>query len=369
MEKREYRRNAIVIIYLTACAVNGTVPDTEKLRDYDLGQLFEVCQDHILTACAAYALESAGIQDAQFMQAKEKAIRKNILLDAERRKIFVRLEQEQIWYMPLKGAILKDWYPKLGMRQMSDNDILYDFSRRRDVQQIMSEFGFRLSAAREVVDEYLKEPVYNFEMHGELFMKYQVGEMADYYRGVKDKMLKDAQNAYGYHFSSEEFYLFMLAHEYKHFKLSGTGIRSLLDTYIFLREFSDTLDWNYIQAECEKLGIAEYEENNRVLAMKLFARQKLTEEEKQLLNYHIFSGTYGNQETELENRFRQHGSGSRLRYVLYRFFPPYESLKTSVPWVATSDLLIPAAWAFRLIKAPFTSGKKLMNEVRFLKNK
>ena len=367
MEKREYRRNAIVMIYLAACAVNGTVPDAEKLQGYDLGQLFEVCQAHILTACAAYALESAGIHDPQFTQAKEKAIRKNILLDAERGKIFARLEQAQIWYMPLKGAILKDWYPKLGMRQMSDNDILYDFSRRSDVQQIMSEFGFELKAAREVVDEYQKEPVYNYEMHGELFMKYQVGAMADYYCGVRDRLLKDAQNAYGYHFTAEDFYLFMLAHEYKHFKLSGTGVRSLLDTYIFLRKFSDTLDWDYIHAECEKLGIAEYEQNNRVLSMKLFARKKLTEEEMHLLNYHIFSGTYGNRETGLENRFRAHGSGSKLRYVLYRFFPPYESLKTSVPWVAKSDLLIPAAWAYRLMKAPFISGKKLINEFRFLK--
>ena len=104
--------------------------------------MFEVCQQHILTACSAYALESAGVQDHDFTQAKEKAIRKNILLDAERVKILKRLESEKIWYMPLKGALLKNLYPKLGMRQMSDNDILCDSNYRARIKTIMLDMGF-----------------------------------------------------------------------------------------------------------------------------------------------------------------------------------------------------------------------------------
>ena len=246
MEKAEFRRNAADMIYLTACAVNGRKPKQERIDRLDLPKLFEVCQKHILTACVAYALESAGVKDNDFTQAKEKAIRKNILLDAERVKILQKLEAEKIWYMPLKGALLHNWYPKLGMRQMSDNDILFDISRREDVRNIMYDFGYRLKSKLEVVDEYLKEPVYNFEMHGELFMEYQVGAMADYYRGIKSRMLKDDNNEYGYHFSNEEYYLFMLAHEYKHFTDGGTGVRSLVDTYVFLNIYADLLDWDYL---------------------------------------------------------------------------------------------------------------------------
>lgn len=242
MDKREFRKNAADMIYLTACAINGKKPKQERIEALDLPSLFEVCQKHILTACVAYALESAGVKDNDFTQAKEKAIRKNILLDVEREKILKRLEEEKIWYMPLKGCILKDWYPKLGMRQMSDNDILIDNHRRNDIKKIMDEYGFELKTELEVVDEYIKEPIYNFEMHGELFMEYQVGAMACYYRGIKDRMLKDDNNEYGYHFCNEEFYLFMIAHEYKHFTIGGTGVRSLVDTYIFLRKFGSSLD-------------------------------------------------------------------------------------------------------------------------------
>ena len=144
MEKSEFRKNASDMIYLTACAINGKTPRQERIDKLDLPNLFEVCQKHILTACTAYALESAGVKDHDFTQAKEKAVRKNILLDVERGNILRKLEAEKIWYMPLKGSILKDWYPKLGMRQMSDNDILFDINHRNDVRKIMQQFGFEL---------------------------------------------------------------------------------------------------------------------------------------------------------------------------------------------------------------------------------
>ena len=366
MEKREFRKNAADMIYLTACAINNKKPRQERIDNLDLPKLFEVCQNHVLTACVAYALESVGIKDNEFTQAKEKAIRKNILLDVERGNILRRLEAEKIWYMPLKGAILKDWYPKLGMRQMSDNDILFDINHRNDVRNIMKEFGFELKAEREVVDEYLKKPIYNIEMHGELFMEYQVGSMADYYRGIKERILKDDNNEFGYHFSHEEFYLFMLAHEYKHFTLGGTGVRSLVDTYIFLRKFKCSLDWNYINTELDKLGIAEYEKQNRELAIKVCTLKQLTLEDKKLLDYYVMSGTYGNIENALKNSIKYRGKGSKLGYMLYRLFPPMSFLEVSVPWVKKSKLLIPPAYIYRFYRCVTSSKKDVKREVKQL---
>ncbi len=369
MEKCEFRKNASDMIYLTACAINGKTPKQKRVEALDLPNLLEVCQKHILSACVAYALESSGIKDNDFTQAKEKAIRKNILLDAERTMIFKRFEAEKIWYMPLKGCILKDWYPSLGMRQMSDNDILIDDSRRDDVKDIMREFGFELKAEREAVDEYLKEPIYNFEMHGELFMEYQVGPMADYYKGIKSRMLEDDINEYGYHFSNEEFYLFMLAHEYKHFTLGGTGVRSLVDTYIFLRKFGNLLDWKYIKAELKKLNIEDFERNNRELAIKVFSMKQLSIEDKKLLDYYVMSGTYGNRNNHIENMVKYKGRGSKVKFLLYRFFPPMSALEVSVPWVTKSKLLIPLAYFYRFFRGATKHRKSVADEFKYLRKK
>ena len=81
MEQAEYRKNAADMIYLTTCAINNEKPKQERIEKLNLPELFEVCQKHILTACVAYALESAGIKDSAFSQAKEKAI--SLILSAE----------------------------------------------------------------------------------------------------------------------------------------------------------------------------------------------------------------------------------------------------------------------------------------------
>ena len=356
------------MIYLLSCTLNDRIPKKELIEKMDLEQLFEVCQKHILTACAAYALESAGVHDHNFTQAKEKAIRKNILLDVERRKILNRLEQEHIWYMPLKGALLKDWYPKLGMRQMSDNDILCEPGKRKQIRAIMKEFDFIHKSAKTNVDEYVKEPVYNFEMH-ENFFAGAAGEekvFHEYYSDIKEKLIRDEGAAYAYHFSNEDFYLYMLAHEYKHFILGGTGVRSLADTYVFLRRYYDTLNWEYIRAELEKLDITDYECRNRELAFKVMERKKLTDEEKKLLNYYIFSGSYGTVQNHVENAFKRHSQGSKMRYMLYRIFPPREFLECAVPWAKKSKLLLPAAWIFRLLKGMISGRDKVLADLDYI---
>ena len=214
MEKREFRKNAADMIYLTACAINGKKPKQERIDALDLPKLFEVCQKHILTACVAYALESAGVKDYEFTKAAgdrlaaigydekygarplRKAIRKNILLDAERAKILRRLEEEKIWYMPLKGSILKDWYPKLGMRQMSDNDILFDRSKYKTVRDIFIDSGYECGHFGTGNDDvYFKEPVMNFEMHRSLFSSTNKEILFDYYDDIKERLEKEIVDA------------------------------------------------------------------------------------------------------------------------------------------------------------------------------
>lgn len=368
MEKRDFKRNAKDMIYLTACVINNRVPDKERTAKMNIAQLFEVCQEHSMTACTAYALESAGIHDHEFTQAKEKAIRKNILLDAERKKILARLEKEKIWYMPLKGAILKDYYPKLGMRQMSDNDILCAKGNRERIREIMLELGFDVQHFGITNDDaYFKQPVSNFEMHSELFANINGNELYNYYSNIQSRLIKDEGNEYGYHFSNEDFYIYLLAHEYKHYSTEGTGVRSLLDTYVFLRKFGDSLDWDYIGGELKRLGIAEYEKMNRELSMKVFKRKQLTDEDKKHLDYYIFSGTYGNTENGIDNSIEQ--EGSKLRYIVKRVFPPMEFYKAIYPWAYRHKILLPAAWFYRTVKAFSKHKNSLSQEIEYLNRK
>ena len=78
---------------------------------------------------------------------------------------------------------------------------------------------------------------------------------------------------------------------------------------------------DYVAAEAEKMGLAEFEADNRALSLRLFSGETLTERDREMLDYALSSGVYGNYDNRVENGMRKVG-GSRLRYALNRFFVP-----------------------------------------------
>jgi len=374
MTKDEFHANVLDILYLTRCVVNQEIPDKARVESMNQEQLYEAAQRHSMTAVTAFALESAGIRHKDFTEAKEKALRKNIIFDAERKKILQKLEDAKIWYIPLKGAILKDYYPKMGMRQMTDNDILFDASRRENVREIMLNLGFTVNHFGVGYDDaYFKKPVCNFEMHSTLFSGVDMPflmKMHEYYENIRERLLKDENNQYGYHFSDEDFYLYMIAHEYKHYAMSGTGVRSLLDMYIFLRKFQDSMNWEYILAETQKLGIADYEQKSRKLAFRIFTNQELTPDEKEILDYYIFSEAYGTSANFAANRAKSFHTDSQFQYIFHRIFPPMEIVQMWYPFFYKYKIFLPVLWFIvRPFKALTVKKSLAKEEMKQLKGK
>lgn len=376
MTKHDYKQTAYYLIYLIRCVLHDKVPTQEKLDKMDLSQLFEVAQNHSLTAICAYALESAGIFDERFTQAKAKAIRKNAMLDIERERIFTELEKAGIWYMPLKGVILKELYPKYGMRQMCDNDILLDPARIDNVKIIMENLGFSVEHyGGSNHDVYYKPPVCNFEMHNELFLPHYGETIYEYYTNIKDMLIKDETNDYGYHFENEDYYMYITAHESKHFNQGGTGLRSLVDRYVFLNKFSDSLDMSYIEKELSKMQIVDYESKARDLSFKLFNGIRLSDDEKKLLDYYIYSGTYGNTENLVDNSLKKNGGGwiAKIKYLKERLFTPisqsnpsYKVYAAQYPLFYKHKFLLPLLPFYRLFRGLIKSRKRIMTEIKTL---
>ena len=376
MTKHNYKQSAYYLIYLIRCVLHNRIPAKEKLDKMDLSGVFAVAKAHSLAAIAAYALESAGIYDNSFEEAKNKAIRMNIILDVERDNILNEMEKAGIWYMPLKGAVLKDMYPQIGMREMADNDILFDATKSQSVKEIMGTLGFTTEHfGGSNHDVYQKPPVCNFEMHNALFSRSRGEKLFAYYADVRNRLIKDADSGFGRHFFNEDFYIYITAHEYKHFSHGGTGLRNLVDRYVFLNHCSDDLDTSYIETELSKIELLDYEKKSRNLALKLFNGVKLDAEEKQYLDYYIFSGTYGTTENFIENRIKASGGGiiSRIRYGLDRFTvpvsrdnPSYKAYEAQYPFFYKYKVLLPLLPFYRLIHGLMNSRKRIIAEIRTL---
>lgn len=139
----------------------------------------------------------------------------------------------------------------------------------------------------------------------------------------------------------------MTAHEWKHYNGSGTGIRSLLDCYVYYKVKGDTLDWEYITAQCKQLEIADFEKERRALAVKVFSSDilpNLTENEHEMLIYYLTAGTYGTIENSIEKKLKQQ---SKAKYILSNMFPNLNYMKRSVGFVCKFPVLYPVGIVYR----------------------
>ncbi len=238
---------------------------------------------------------------------------------------------------------------------MSDNDILIDPSRQADVRRIMEDIGFEtVSYGKGAHDTYHKLPVSSFEIHTSLFDQAREKKFYEYYKNVGKRLIHG--EGYERKFSTEDFYIYMIAHEYKHFSGAGPGLRSLLDSYVFSRCFDETIGKEYVGMELKKLGLDDFEADNRNLAFHLFDDRQLTKDDKVLLDYMEKSGTYGTQGNFVDNMIKRKG---RFGYLVNRIFLPYRQMLYQFPVLEKYPILLPLFWIVRIIRAIHEKPKKV----------
>ena len=406
------------MIYLASVGINSKCkPDEKCLERYRTNEenrkeLFQMSAKHSIDALIGMTLKQAGVVLPKYWEeSMVKAVRKVLLFDAERKKLCAWMDREHIWYLPLKGIVLKEYYPSIGMRQMSDNDILFDADAWERVEKHMLSEGYETeSVGRRHHDVYRKAPVYNFEMHRSLYSKRDNERWVEYYSDIKNRLLSDqsevvcnavhgasenttanqtesangGNSSCGYHMSDEDFYIYITSHAYKHYSKSGTGIRTLLDFYAYLKAKEESLDFDYIRTECRKLGIRDFEKRSRRLCWKVFSSQQiydrvsfeqsLSADEMEMLKYYLSSGVYGTFERMVESRIEKqkktYGSGklSKLTYYWHRVFPGMD-LYEKYPLLVKHRFLIPAYWFYRIVRLLFSKKRRnhMLREVKLVK--
>ncbi|MGN1433329.1 MAG: nucleotidyltransferase family protein [Ruminococcus sp.] len=363
------------VLYLSLCALNDVTPDTERVEEMNNDMLFELCQKHSMTSLVYYALAKVITPEHRWLEANGKAVRKNMLLNLEREKILTFMNENGIKHMPLKGIIMKELYPKPYMRQMSDNDIWFDESYSNELESFMRKLGYTdVVVGKGNHDNYKRPPVYNFEMHRKLFNKSQE-PFYSYYKDINRLFIRDKNSKYGCHFEINDFYVYMLAHEYKHYSIGGTGLRSIIDCCVYLKIYGNEMSFTYIETETKNLGISEFEEKQRMLCRKLISMNfdMLCEYEKEMLEYFFLSGVYGNFENKVSNKLKSFDTGgkinskSKVKYIFSRIFPSMEFYKVYYPSFYKHKLFLPICFLVRVYKGIFVSRKKLKKEIQVLK--
>lgn len=356
-------------IYLVSCALNGETPDPERCAAMEMDELFRIAQEHSLACACAFALEQVMPLPEDFREKKYKNMRRLSLYKLERAKIYRALEENGIWHLPLKGIVVSQDYPKESMREMSDNDLLCDDTKMDEVRAVMEGLGYQCTDFdRYHHDVYAKPPSFVFEMHRCLVNQKKRPEIYAYYRSLKDKLLPDGDSRYRFRMTDEDCYIYLMYHLYMHYVYSGEGLRSLADIYVFNQKHP-AMDQEYLAAEFATLQIAEFADDIRTLAQKVFTAAPLSDKETSMLSYFLFAACHGNMETRLRNKLGSEADGkAKRKYIRERVFLSDDELRLHYPVVHRHKVLYPLLLVYRPVKGLVKNRRHLFQEVETLKN-
>ena len=374
------------MLYLACCSVKEKTPDKQRVLQMNLSEVYRIAHFHNVTALLYFALEPLQLDLSimkKWKEDKDKALLKNVLLDVERKNLFTFMNEQKIWYMSLKGVYIKEYYPKPGMRQMSDNDILFDDQYEEVIHDYFVKNGYEVDEYQiSNHDTYHKKPVLNFEMHMALFISGfdlfghgKTDRLMEYYKNIKDQLLRVSPDSYEYMFTPEDFYLYFLVHSYKHYVNSGTGVKVIFDTYVILKQYADIIDWDDLHKRLDYLGLVEYEKNLRTLTTYLFEHfedfqmDSLPLELQKMLFYIVQAGTYGKESSFIENQIHKQGIESaekaKWSYIKRRLIPDkyYYMGNKKREYIYNHKYLLPFYLIYRFFRGIFKNGKHIVQEI------
>lgn len=357
------------LLLLLSCALRQE--DAPKAPEgLDFSALFSIAKSQQI-----YNIIFPLIKDMDVVPDSEKERWKNysyselvrtIAVDHDRQLLTEELEKHEIKYMFLKGLILRNYYPKSIMRQMSDNDILYDASKRDELLSIMKKCGYKMENCCENSDDFHKKPYFTFEFHRELFFEEQ--SFCPRFDNLWERAVQDEEHPYQYHMDVSDNYIYSVAHMYKHFSTNGCGVRFLADIYLLYTKEKNRLDGEYIVQKFNEFGIADFADNSLKLALRLFNREELTESDIRLLNIFMKGGVYGDSRLTLVRRFDEvKGESSavtaRRKYILKRLFPSRKTMTANFKVLEKRPYLLGVYYIIRLFRL-FTKGNKAIAEAK-----
>lgn len=364
-------RETEYLLEVLRAAVSGKKPAAPP-EGIDWDEFFELSKKQQVYSMVAQAVDISCLPShiAQELNNSSKSeLVRLIAMQNELTALKSELEKNKIKYMLLKGSVIRNYYPKQSMRQMSDVDILYDVSKRNVVFEIMKGRGYKLCSLGTNSDDFSKKPFYTFEFHRELF-KNENGFCPDF-SFVWDNAKKAPDNEYEYIMSVEDLYLHHIAHMYKHCVLGGFGVRFLADTYLLVSKEQSKWNKKYIDKKLNEFSLSEFEKQINRITFAVFECLPLSSKDAEFFNDKIGFGIYGNQRVGIEILYdeyqKEKGSSSPIGYLLYRLFPNKKFMQREYPVLKDKPYLLLFCYVIRVFSKSKVSLRKAKTEIKTVK--
>lgn len=266
----------------------------------------------------------------------------------------------------VKGQICSRLYPMRDHRISADDDLLIADAELAACHGTLLQSGLSASCAEDeaaLADEtaYTKEgsPLY-IELHRRLFST--AGDAHD----DLNRFFLDVQPVELDGFLTlppHEHMLYLILHAYKHFVVSGVGLRQFCDVGLWAREYCGEINWALLLEQCaavhaDVFAAAAFEIARRVLAIDFPLPDvwPAAPDVGALLHDALCGGVYGTADltrrhssTITLEAVRSSRLGRRHR-IAATLFPPLRYMQGQFAYVKKRPFLLPAAWVQRAFR-------------------
>ena len=341
-------------------------------QDFSLDGILPLCREHEITPMVCEGAVNCGLQNSPSFRPMLQESCQHLLASERQagliRRIFRTFNENGIDYMPVKGCLMKQRYPKHEFRPMADADILIRPEQYDQIRALMKQLGFFEGV--ESNHEYIWDSI---SLHVELHKRLMPSYNKDYYAYFGDGWrLASQRKGTRYAMTPEDEFIYLFVHLAKHYRDGGVGCRQMVDLWMQRRSFPD-LNEDYLRRELRKLRLLEFYDNVSKTLSVWFEGGEPDDVTDCITNFIFSAGAWGKEENHiLSNALKEQkivGSalGGTLLSAIKLVFPPYSGMVMHFPVLKKAPVLLPVMWMVRWWELLFIRRKSMQEKHSLLR--
>lgn len=354
VKKMDEKQLLFALVRYVICDAQPQMQLLENCTPELLASVATLAERHDLAHLVGTGMSKLSLPDCEARkkcsQAVMLAVYRHTQQDYEYKNICAALEAGQIPFIPLKGSVLRNYYPESWMRTSCDIDILvHPQDLDRAVALLAEKLHYKVGEKWGHDISLFSPGGVHLELHYAVIEDTQVQGS----QRVLDDFWTHAVPVEGFTYwhcvTDEMFYFYHIAHMAKHVQFGGCGIRPFLDLWIL--EHRIPHDSQKRLALLEKGGLKQFAAAAVMAAEHWFSDIPCTEPLADFFEKYIFSGgVYGTVQNIVSVR-RTEKSGSE--YAVSRIFVDRKSLAFMFPVLNKYPWLAPVFQVVRWFKLLF----------------
>ena len=307
----------------------------------ELAELFQTSAKYDVDHLVALALKRNALAPLGSEAADKivfRAVYRYRQLKYEYDRVCTALEEAQIQFIPLKGSVLRAYYPEPWMRTSCDIDVLvHTCDLEAAANCLVKKFKYEIGE-RGTHDIALLAPSgVHIELHFDLVEEGRANNAIEVLSTVWENTTAHEGCKYWLDMSDAFFYFYHIAHMAKHFETGGCGIRPFVDLWILDHQTDG--DRAERDALLERGGLLAFANASRALSDMWIGGADADERSLKMQSFLLSGGAFGSSANRVA--LQQHKRGGKLGYIVSRIFVPTSKLKRYYPILEKHPWLMP----------------------------